>query len=111
MSVPRGTRLARSAIHQIVSEGEISMKTFLKLVNTLTLLGILTTLVLILMKIPGRTPCLADFVDADAKKANIKELMARIPLIQIRGTVPVDVQNSQLDVDVKNYELDVHVTN
>jgi len=87
------------------------MERFLRLFNTLILIGILSVLILIWTKMPASTPSLKDFIEAKANKKNVEQLLSEIPFVKIQGTVPVDVQNYALNVDVQNTELDVNVTN
>jgi len=85
----------------------------LRLANTFILLGILLVLVLIWTQLPQHLPTLEDLIDARAKgdTTQIQQLITQMPMVQVHGTVPVDVQNSSLDVNIDNYELDVNVTN
>lgn len=88
------------------------MEKILRTANTLALLGILVVLVLILVRLPQAQhfPSLKEI--RDAKGVEKQKLLMEMPIVRIedvRGTVSVDVTNSELGVSVNNTPLDVVV--
>jgi hypothetical protein len=86
-----------------------------RVANTLTLSGILAVLILILVRLPRQYfPTLKDLQEAKSNRTQTQKLLMEMPIVrveEVRGTVDVDVTNSELSVTINNTPLDATVNN
>jgi hypothetical protein len=115
MPVPQDTRPAHGAIRRDASKRGGKMEKYLRLANTFVLIGILVILVLIWTRLPQpqpqKFPTLEALTKVKGNTVEMKNILTQMPIVQVYGTLPVDVQNAELDVNVQNRELEVHVNN
>jgi hypothetical protein len=98
--------------HKMLIGGNMDNK--LRIVNTLTLIGILIVLVLILMRLPQESQHLPTLGDIQSAQGDQKrELMLTMPIVQVERIlteVRADVTNyelSQIQSDISSIESDV----
>ena len=71
------------------------------------LASVLLVQMLILRRMPSPTPTMADIVAAPAE--NRRNLLMRIPLARVNGSVVAQIENTPLEVDVQNIPLEVEI--